>query len=90
MSNNRIEKIPKRLGELPLKSLDMSENCLGKASSADDWCWLSGRVLQTNLQSLNLSQNNVSAICHSAINQMKTKIFSIRFISANLFPLQIG
>lgn len=89
MSNNRIEKIPKRLGELPLKSLDMSENCLGKASSADDWGWLSGRVLQTNLRNLNLSQNNVSAICQSAINQMETKISQFDIFQLTYFPYKL-
>lgn len=62
MSNNCIESIPKRLGDMPLSSLDLSENRLGKSLMAKDWSWLDGRVLRSTLQTLNLSQNNVRVV----------------------------
>lgn len=68
MSKNSIESIPKRLGDMPLIHLDLSENCLGKSSFAKNWSWLDGRVLRSTLQILNLSHNNVGILLALALH----------------------
>lgn len=59
MSNNHIEHLPKRLGDLPLTQLDLSNNRLAK-SNLGDWDWLDKQRIKSSLHSLNLSSNEVS------------------------------
>lgn len=59
MSNNHIDHLPNRLGDLPLVQLDLSNNRLGK-SVLSDWDWLDKQRIKSSLQNLNLSNNDVS------------------------------
>lgn len=59
MSNNCIEHLPKRLGDLRLIQLDLSQNKLSK-STHSDWDWLVQPSIKSSLQTLNLSDNEVS------------------------------
>lgn len=59
MSNNRIESIPKRLGELPLVQLNLSKNCLGKARYKD-WLWLDNPAVKSSLQNIDFSENQLN------------------------------
>lgn len=59
LSDNRIENIPERLGDLPLVQLDLSKNLLGK-SSPNDWKWANKLRIKSSLQNINLSHNDVS------------------------------
>ncbi|KXJ68717.1 leucine-rich repeat protein 1 [Aedes albopictus] len=56
LSNNCLEKIPKELGQLRLNEIDLSGNAL----HSHDWQWLLGSSLQSTLQSLNITGNNLS------------------------------
>lgn len=58
MSNNRIESIPKRLGELPLVRLNLSKNCLRKARYKD-WLWIENATIKSTLQYIDLSENQL-------------------------------
>lgn len=53
---------------MPLISVDLSVNCLGKLAFANGWSWLDGRVLRATLQNLNLSQNNVGIDSRPALH----------------------
>lgn len=60
LSDNSIESIPKRLGELPLVELDLSRNALNKANYFKDWDWCDGHIIRRTLQTLILSDNKVN------------------------------
>lgn len=59
MSNNRIESIPKRLGELALVQLNLSKNCLGKARYKD-WLWIENPTIKASLQNIDFSENQLN------------------------------
>lgn len=59
MSNNCIEHLPKRLGDLRLVQLDLSANKLAN-TTLSDWDWLDGSSIKSTLQALNLSDNSVT------------------------------
>lgn len=61
MSKNCIEHLPKRLGDIRLVQLDLSNNKLG-GSTAFDWDWLDRPSIRSSLQTINLSDNEVSLI----------------------------
>lgn len=71
MSNNCIEHLPTRLGDLRLVQLDLSKNQLGK-SIACDWDWLDRPSIKSSLQNLNLSENEVSVRLFVIIFQTTT------------------
>ncbi|XP_065088539.1 leucine-rich repeat protein 1 [Ochlerotatus camptorhynchus] len=56
LSNNCLEKIPKELGQMRLNEIDLSGNALHK----DKWEWIQQSAVQSSLQSLNISTNNLS------------------------------
>lgn len=85
MSNNHIDHLPKRLGDLPLVQLDLSNNRLGK-SILNDWDWLDKQRIKSSLQNLNLSSNEVSSFCY--IFQKLLQIFILILILAHIFPKQ--
>lgn len=62
LASNKIEKLHKAVGNLRINQLVLTDNQLGNAASAKDWEWLDGRNIQTALQSLNLSKNNLRAM----------------------------
>ncbi|EDW03612.1 leucine-rich repeat protein 1 [Drosophila grimshawi] len=57
VSGNKLTKIPKELGRLPLTTLRLSGNSLGELN---DWCWLRGSKLSKSLCELDLSANGLS------------------------------
>lgn len=61
LSDNRIEHIPERLGDLPLVQLDLSRNRLGNSTSAD-WTWVNRQRIKSSLQNVNLSNNEVRSV----------------------------
>lgn len=61
LSNNCIEIVPNRLGEMALVELDLSQNHLHKSVTFNSWSWMDGTILRATLQSLNLSNNKVRA-----------------------------
>lgn len=67
MSDNCIEQLPKRLGDLPLVQLDLSMNRLFRTRSKD-WEWIDRPTIRSTLQNLNLSSNKVSRIMLSGFN----------------------
>lgn len=84
LSNNCIETIPTKLGELSLIELDLSSNDLHKANYLKDWDWCDGRIIQTTLQSLILSDNKVRC---SNFTFYKTSVFvlsNIEFCQCSL------
>lgn len=60
LNNNCIARIPKRLGDMSLVELDLSQNSLGASRSSSDWSWAEGSSLRLSLQSLNLSDNKLT------------------------------
>ncbi|XP_055542857.1 leucine-rich repeat protein 1 [Wyeomyia smithii] len=56
LSKNCLEKLPNGLGQLGLTDLDLSVNALQN----DKWDWLKNPVIQSSLQSLNISENNLT------------------------------
>lgn len=58
MSNNRIESLPKRLGELALVQLNLANNRLGKARY-NDWHWIDNPAIRSSLQIIDFSDNQV-------------------------------
>lgn len=76
---------------MPLNSLDLSENCLGKSMMAKDWGWLDGRVLRSTLHTLNLSQNNVRVVAVHISLDFVFRIFIWNSISFQLayFPYNL-
>lgn len=60
MSDNDITEVPKQLGQMPLVTVDFSQNRLGE--SAAKWQWLEQEPLQWTLTQLNLSGNKVRQI----------------------------
>lgn len=63
--------MPKRLGDLRLVQLDLSNNQLGK-SIASDWDWLDRPSIKSSLQNLNLSNNEV-------VKLIKIFLFSFKY-----------
>lgn len=57
LTKNSIGKVPKKLGEMQLVELDLSENRLDKATNKD-WDWANGPIKHT-LQTLNISVNRL-------------------------------
>ncbi|XP_058453288.1 leucine-rich repeat protein 1 [Malaya genurostris] len=56
LSNNCLEKLPVALGTLRLNEVDISGNSLQN----DNWQWLMNPCIQSCLQNLNVSSNNLS------------------------------
>jgi LRR-repeat protein 1 len=61
LSNNQISKVHKSLGNLKLTQLIISNNKLGEGNIID-WQWLNGKNLQSSIQLINLSGNNLKGI----------------------------
>lgn len=61
LTDNHIEHIPKKLGDLPLVYLNLSKNRLGN-SEPSDWDWILRPRINSSLQNLILSHNDVSFI----------------------------
>ncbi|XP_055317818.1 leucine-rich repeat protein 1 isoform X2 [Sitodiplosis mosellana] len=76
MSNNNIEHLPKRLGDLPIVQLDLSNNRLGK-SVLSDWDWLDKQRIKSSLQNFNLSNNDLMVLTLKA-NRLTRVPFAIR------------
>lgn len=60
VSDNLITKVPKPIGDLNLRELNLSKNDLGNPVSGCDWKWLRGENLQRSLRTLSLAENKVS------------------------------
>ncbi|XP_058060370.1 leucine-rich repeat protein 1 [Anopheles bellator] len=58
LSNNCIQQLPRKFGQLRLTDLDLSNNKL--QDTADSWEWLMEPNLQSTLQMLNISGNELS------------------------------
>lgn len=58
LNNNCIGRVPKKLGEMRLIELDLSQNNLGASTFIRDWSWTDGPIKQT-LQHLNISTNHL-------------------------------
>ncbi|ETN64429.1 LRR47 protein [Anopheles darlingi] len=58
LSNNCLQQLPRKFGQLRLTDLDLSNNNL--QDSADGWQWLLEPNIQTSLQTLNISSNGLS------------------------------
>uniref|UniRef100_A0A182PXQ4 PIF1/LRR1 pleckstrin homology domain-containing protein n=1 Tax=Anopheles epiroticus TaxID=199890 RepID=A0A182PXQ4_9DIPT len=56
LSNNCLQKLPRRLGQMHLREVDLSDNKLAECS----WDWLLEPNIQSSLQSLNISNNGLS------------------------------
>uniref|UniRef100_A0A1Q3EVJ7 Putative leucine-rich repeat protein n=1 Tax=Culex tarsalis TaxID=7177 RepID=A0A1Q3EVJ7_CULTA len=56
LSNNCIEKIPPALGQMRLVEIDLAGNALQN----HHWEWLRESAIQSSLQSLNISSNNLT------------------------------
>lgn len=56
LANNCIEKIPQALGQMRLTEIDLSGNALQN----HQWEWLREHAIQSSLQSLNISSNNLT------------------------------
>lgn len=86
MSDNRIDAIPKRLGELPLAQLNLSKNRLGNAKFGS-WDWLNNPTIQSSLQTIDFSDNQVIFFLqnHFQININK----SSRRDKFPIFPFQL-
>lgn len=80
MSNNCIEHLPKRLGDLRLVQLDLSGNKLANTNS-NDWDWLDGSSIKSTLQTLNLSDNSVKL---TIINTIQRKIFKLDYFDFSI------
>lgn len=74
VSDNLITKVPKPLGDMNLKELNLAKNNLGDVDHGCDWKWLRGENLQRSLRSLNLSDNKLQGIpfdvfkCQNLVN----------------------
>lgn len=66
MNNNCIPRIPKKLGEMHLTELDLSQNNLGVSDFFKDWSWCDGPIRKT-LQNLNLSSNNLQYLPYKIV-----------------------
>lgn len=64
VSDNCIAKVPKPIGDMSLRSLNLARNNLGHPLDGCDWRWLGGENLQKSLTTLNLGENNVSSRRH--------------------------
>ena len=59
VSDNCITKVPKPIGDLNLKELNLSKNDLGNPENGCDWKWLKGENLQRSLRVLHIAENKV-------------------------------
>lgn len=64
VSDNCITKVPKPIGDMALRSLNLAKNELGDPEEGCDWKWLRGENLQKSLTTLNLGQNQVENSMH--------------------------
>lgn len=62
VSDNSITKVPKPIGDLLLKELNLGSNDLGNPETGCDWKWLRGENLQKSLRTLVLSKNKLPVI----------------------------
>lgn len=62
VSDNCINKVPKPLGDLRLRELNLAKNDLGNPENGCDWKWLRGENLQRSLTTLTLSANKVGGL----------------------------
>lgn len=62
LSDNKITKIHKSLGNLRLSKLIVTKNQLGESTNIRDWDWMNGENLQKSLKNLSLSQNSLEFI----------------------------
>lgn len=84
MSDNCIEQLPKRLGDLPLVQLDLSSNRLDKTRSKD-WDWPDQATIRSTLQNLNLSSNKVNITINHIVSNNGFFISNLLFIFSSLF-----
>lgn len=88
MSNNCIEHLPKRLGDLRLVQLDLSSNKLDN-SNVNDWDWLDRPSIKSTLQNLNLADNSVSQQ-NSVWTIQNAVIFLYVCVSVGIFSVSFG
>lgn len=89
LSQNKISKLPKNLGNLRLIKLVLNDNKLGESTSLKDWEWTNGNILQS-LVTLSITKNGLkfvpSNICKCvnivnldlSHNQLERIPFSVR------------
>lgn len=59
VSDNSITKVPKPIGDMNLREINLAKNDLGNTEFGCDWKWLRGENLQKSLRTLILSDNKV-------------------------------
>ncbi|XP_031620701.1 leucine-rich repeat protein 1 [Contarinia nasturtii] len=77
MSNNHIEHLPKKLGDLPLVQMDLSNNRLGK-SVFSDWDWIDKQRIKSSLQNLNLSGNELRVFPYKLVKLRKLMVLTLK------------
>lgn len=64
LSDNQIDRVPTQLGNLPLQTLNFSQNNLGKAPS---WKWLKQPEIIASLHKINLTGNHLEYLPYPLI-----------------------
>lgn len=62
LSNNKVTRIPKPLGNLKLNKLILSDNKLGDSVQLKDWDWINGENLRRSLTCLSITRNGLKFI----------------------------
>lgn len=88
MSNNRIESIPKRLGELSLVQMNLSKNCLGKARYKD-WLWIQNTTIQLSLQIIDFSENQLDYFPFDLVKLQKLNTLKLNNNKITQLPFAI-
>lgn len=76
LSNNCIQKIPRKLGDMHLSELDLEQNDLGASSMFQDWSWTDGYIKNT-LQNLNLSKNKLEYFPYKLVKLHKLHTLTV-------------
>lgn len=62
LSQNKMTKLHKSLGNLRLSKLIVSKNLLGESTNIKDWDWMDGENLRKSLKNLSLSNNTLAFV----------------------------
>lgn len=62
LSNNKMIKLPKPLGNLKLSQLNLNDNNFGESAHLKDWDWINGDNIRRNLTCLSISRNALKFI----------------------------
>lgn len=65
LSNNKLTKLPKHLGNLKLNKLILANNKLGDSNLLKDWDWVSGENMRRTLTCLSITRNGLKFILAS-------------------------